>query len=170
VAGAFTDQLIGVWLEDLHHVHRSAAIGLEVARHRPHAAPGDRRGVEAGPLQVVLEGHPRRRHVAGRRDAQADEIAPAERAVALAPDQQKRIAPHHLPEADQRAARVGVVMHHHAHRPAPGHVHLAVEERGRGARRARRDDVVDVEPLAFPVATRQREIERHVRRRAHVLA
>ena len=110
MAAALAHQAIGVWLENLHHVHRSAAVGFQVARHGPHAAAGDRRRVEARALQVVLEGHPRRRHVAGRRDAQADEIAPAERAVALAPDQQKRVAPHHLPEADQRAARVGVVM------------------------------------------------------------
>jgi hypothetical protein len=170
VAAACADQFVGVRLEHLDHVHCAAAKRLEVARHRPHAFPRDRRRVEAGALQIILERHPRRRHVAGRRDAQADEIAPAELGLAYASDEQEWVARHHLPEADQRAARIGVVMHHHAHRPAPRNVYRAVEQRGGGARGARRDHVADVESLAFPVAAREREIERHVRHRAHVLA
>ena len=116
---AFAYQAVGMRFEHLDHVDRAAQIRGEVYRHRPHAAPGKRRRVESGALQVILKRHPRCRHIARRRHPEAGEVTETEARLAPAADQQEGVACHHLREAHQRAARVGVVMHHHAHRPAP---------------------------------------------------
>ncbi|OFZ88138.1 MAG: hypothetical protein A2W21_13705 [Betaproteobacteria bacterium RBG_16_66_20] len=170
VAAAFAYQAVGVRFEDLHHIHGTAQERLQVARHRADAAPGDGRGVEARALQIVLERHPRRRHVARRRNAQADEIAETESPLAPAADEQERIARDHLPEADQRAIRIGVMVHHHPHRPAPGDIHAAIEKFRRRLRRARRDHVADVQSFAAPEIAGERKIKRDVGNGAHVLA
>ncbi len=163
-------QLVAVWFEHLHHVDLAARERRDLLRHRPIGGAIERSRVDAGALQIVLERHPRGGHVGGHGDTRSAQIAPVERDVGGASDEQERIARHDLADAQECAGGIGVVVHHHAHRPAPGEIHLALAHPLRGERPLRGEHVFDRQPFAREEAAGQAQIERCVHHRSYALA
>ncbi len=140
-----------VRLEDLRHIRLAAREALEVLGHRRVRNPVDLRRIETGPAQVVLQAHPRGWHLARSGNAQALEVDHLEPALEAAPDQDEGVARHDLPETDQWAIRVAVVMQHYPHRPAPRDVGAAIQQPLRGLDGFGRQPHLDVQPLGRPI-------------------
>ena len=79
----------------------------------------ERRRSHARAAQILLQAHPRRRHLADRADAQAQQVAQRKSRARRAAEQEKRIARDHFGEVHQVAVRRLGVGLHHAHRAAP---------------------------------------------------
>ena len=163
-------QLVRVGFKQLHHIHVAAQIGVQVARHRTHTVCGNVCGGQPGTLQVVLKGHPGGGHVTGRCHAQALQISPLETPLAAATHQHKRVFGHHLGKAHQGTARVGIVVHHDPHRPAPGHIGTAVEQLQRGVGGGWRNHMVHIQAFALPIPACQCQVKGHVGHGPHVFA
>ena len=167
------DEALGVRLEQLHDIDLAALQRLRVLRHRGVGGAGERGGVDAGAVEVVIEQHPGRGHVGRDAEARADQVLQAEARIGLAPDQHERVAGHDLRETDERARPAprmgGVVVHHHPHRPAEGDIRAPLDQPPGGLRRRGREPELDFQPLGLEQPGPLRQVERRVAARAQIL-
>ena len=166
------DQALGMRLEQLHDVDLAPFQRLGVLGHGGVRRARQRGGVDAGPVEIVMQRQPRRRHVGGHADARADKVLEAELRVGLAADQDERVARHHLRETDQRArlpARLGGVMvQGDPHRPAEGDIRAPLDQALGRLRRRGREPEVHLQPLGLEQPGELRQVERRIAARAQV--
>jgi hypothetical protein len=160
------DQLFSERLEQLHDIDRAAAQRHHVLRHALVRDPVEAGGIQPGQPQIVLQAEPRGRHLADRRDPSPHQLRHRETGAGSAADQQEGVARHRLAKADKVAIGALGVELVDPHRPAPGDIDRAVEQRLWRLARARRAGETHLDPFLLVSPERQGRVVRRVEQAA----
>ena len=98
-------------LEELNHIHRTGAERIGIDGHGPVRDAVDGRRIDASVAQVLLQTHPRRRHLAHRGETNLRKTGKLEVWARRPPDQKERIAGDHLAKTDKAGVRMLIPVH-----------------------------------------------------------
>jgi hypothetical protein len=140
-----------------------------MTRCAPHGCTQRDGAAEALLAQVVLQAHPRRRHLGHGGPSHARQIRQPETGLFGSADQKERVAGDDLAKAAQRGVRLAVARLHHPHRAAPGQIDGPVEQRGYRVAGNRGVDKFYVDPFAAIEPERLDGIERRVKYGTEIL-